>query len=285
MMKRNAGLTLVEVVVAAAILAAVFAMTMQIFFSSARTAADQSLSGRLDERGVRLADIVKAQFLTGRFRDPMNVRTLGIYEDNTQVRYQVPVNRDASGAMQYGYTARLGANDPDGQDRMAVLRFEADTILREGPLAPAVPGQPPATSPLPALPPLPGLRSVTLGFDVNRDGDLSDAFARGRIRKYVIAPAGALLPAFTETLSDEVILAVSAAGRFNGKVDPSAPGGPEADWLFRFVDASGATVATPVPGATVAAVALAAWHGRVDDSGRRFVLRKSSETVRFRNPQ
>lgn len=296
--KGNAGLTLLEVVIASAILMIVVGMTMRILFTSSTIVNRSSNTSGLEQRGRQFLGFCRGQFYAGRFRDPQNLQILGLYDSSTQVRYQIPVNRDDTGAMQYGYTSAIGKNDPQLlAPKACVLRFEADTALRESAAAPTASQM--VGSLVPPLPALPALKPLLINVDANKNGTQNDTYVSGKIMKYVLipdvaAPGGQRIES-SETLDDQVILGVDASGQFNGKIDPlTGPGSPNpndsdgvyrGNWLFRYVDAAGNTVLGPFPGTQGIGVLVTTWHGNFDENRKGFLLRRDRETVRFRNPQ
>jgi len=135
-----------------------------------------------------------------------------------------------------------------------------------------------------------------LNRDINGDGDKTDVFVKGKIWKYLMDAANKVKDEGLERISDDVILCVRADGKFMGEVDGATPAGQPAgkDWLFRFLISEPATPTTygntdingmasqdfPTPQAV--AVAVSAWHGVEDDSGKRFFLRKTWDRIPFR---
>jgi len=273
---KNAGLTLIEVVIAAVILTAVVLMTLAILTTSTSAATKATLTGDLETRGRQFVDFCRNQFAWGRFRDPSGVHTLGLYSDNTEIRYQIPVNQSPGGNLEYGYTSRVGF-EPAGVGRACAIRFEADTILKESAASPS------ATQPasMPPLPPLPALATEIMNADLNKDRDRLDTFVRGRIRLYVVDAAGSGILS-RGSLGDCLVLAVTGANRFNGDMDGNAS---TPDLLFRYVDKNDAAVLGPTPGSGSVAVVVTAWHGNWDDLKKGFLVRRNTEKINFRNAQ
>jgi hypothetical protein len=283
--KRNAGLSLIEVMIASMILLVVVVITMSILFTATTTVNRDSRASGLQHRGRTLLEYCRDQFYTGMFRFPGNnlpptdPTALGIFDQNTQARYQVPVGQHKdpttgvlTGAMDFGYTTNMGKDDDEMMvdpatkvlsyvgPRTCLLRFEADTVFWESLSAlPATVSQPvPVGSPS-TLPPLPVLavtsrsdpKANILNADANKNGNRNDTYVRGKIKKYVLwsAAKGQKVESF-ETLDDYVMLAVDPlTGQFNGRIDPiTGPANPSdsdgvyrGDWLFRYVNQAGDT--------------------------------------------
>lgn len=311
-MRRNAGVSLVEVVIASAILAAVVLMAYVLLASSTSAAAKGSIASDLEARGRRLVDSCREEFLQARFTGSIALGGAGPVafgidpnRGNTSIGFQMPGQVDASGTdlglgrVVYGYRSPAPGALGFRQGLACFLRFEADSVFKEGPGSPAA--QPVADWGAP-FPPYPVLAApVILNADVNRDGDQLDTFVRGRIRRYVFAPFDAAHPVFlanggacllsVETVSDQVILRVDPGqpDLYNGNVDSDAAAPPsQLDPLFQFVDESGPD-GTPVTNANVATqgrgIVVTVWHGTSEDNGKGFLIRKNAVTVRFRNTQ
>lgn len=285
-MNRRAGMMLLEVVVAFAILAAVMALTMGLLLDSSRFVARMSRRGDLENRGRELTAFAKTLLLTGKFYGPGpalgGISQLGIFSSYTEIRFQFPVSRGSTDGVVYGFTSKIGLDDPAGAGMTCILRFEADTLLRESEQSPAAVSQPAANWDS-SFPPLPAVSQKTLNLDINRDGDLLDSFLKGKLRRYVVDAAGAM--ACVEKLSDDVILEVAQTGSTTFPYSMEDPATRIREPLLRFVDASGALVPGSNPGTTGRALVLTVWHGSLDESGKEFPLRKSSELLRFRNVQ
>ncbi len=304
-MKRNAGLTLIEVLIASIILAGVMAITLSLLFSSTSTAAQSSVTLDLEDRGSRLLAALREDLLSAKYTGTIALSgslPLGIpwAPDNCSVAYRVPGNLDASGkavtsgTVVFGHPSTLpGANAGFRQDLACVLRFEGDTVFKESSASPTATQMGNWFAPFPAFP---ALTTQVTNFDINRDGDKTDTFVRGKIMRYVVAPAGS--PSATakgstllsrETLGDHVILKVSSnPAVYNGDIEADASTAQAIDPLFRFVDENGPG-GTAITLANIAANARAltvtAWFGTMDPSGRSFLLRKSAYAFKFRNTQ
>jgi len=283
-MNRRAGITLLETTIASTLLVAVFGIGINVLLRSGAIASAACKAGHHEAVGRQVTNSCRANFLYARLSGPGptlgGISTLGIWSDYTEVRFQVPVSPDERGKLRFGATSRIGMDDPTGQDRICIIRFEADTILRESAAATAPAGQP-AASWNASFPSLPTLSVLTLNMDLDGNGSQADTFLSGQLRKYEVSAQGAFLG--VETLCRGVILRVERkATPYLYDMTTSAS---DAEPLFRFVDARGALVLGSSPGTSAVAIVVTLWNGSADDKGKRFMLRKSSEVVRFRNPQ
>lgn len=279
----RAGTTMVEVMIAAMILAAVMGVALLVMMTASSTAADATITGDLETRGRMLIDRSRSLFMTARFRNPLNpTDQLGMHVNNTMLWFQVPVGVNNSGGTAWGYAAALGVNDPGAEGYSCVLRFEAETILRESNLAAmaTLPSSGPAVS-LPVLPVL--AQDPIRNIDVNRDGDLADTFVRGKIKQYILDPADAYVQELT--YADNVILAVTASNQFNADFETGTALASEMDYLFRWVDSAGALVAGQWPGNDGVGIQVNVWFGSYGENGRMYQTRRCRETIRFKNNQ
>jgi prepilin-type N-terminal cleavage/methylation domain-containing protein len=317
-MRKSSGLTMLEVMIASAILSVVVIITLDVLFSGTNTAVRSGLSSALEHRGRKLVseftnDVLDARYKLDRVNKTPSLQSanpwsvagvsgneLGIYSNNTELRFIVAGNQDQSGnalpggQMCWGYHSPLATNMAlvprdlgFRQDLACYIRFEADTVLRESSGSPSVPSQPASWgSP---FPPLPTLDEQILNIDVDKNGSMNDTFVHGRIRKYIVAPAGHPIltggqtnPLTIEGISDDVILKVSSGNTFNGSMD----GTPTSGLLFQFVDKTGATAMTgSTPSSTATALVLTVWHGTLDDRKKDFWLRQASQLIHFRASQ
>ena len=280
---RRAGATLLEVLIASVILIAIVLMAMVVLMNASGAAAKASISGSLENRARMLLERCRSTFMTARFRDPENiVDGLGMHVNNTQVWFQIPSSGSNSGATGWGFSSNLGLSDPQSAGKSCILRFEAETVLRESSAAGTATQPTTVTAAdLPALPELdePDPRDV----DLNRDGDLTDTFVVGKLMQYILTED--LEVETTATFDNNIVLAVVGTNIFNGDVDGLASTAAEQDYLFRWVDQDGATVAGQWPGTQSRAVVLSVWHGAWSDDGKMYYMRRGTETIRFKNPQ
>lgn len=307
-LRKNAGVSLLEVLIASVILVAIVLIAMAILFSSTRLAARATLTSDLEERGRKFSDFCKEEFLQARFTDQITLSVsgatnLGIDPNafSTSIAYQMPGNVNAAGTslgngnVVFGYTSPFTGVRGFRETLACFIRFEADTVFKESSGAPAATKLADWGAPFLDYLTLPA--ATVLNIDVNKDGDLSDTFVRGKIRKYVFAPFnGSVYTANSsqcllgkEILSDQVILSVdpSYPGRYNWNVDSNASSpASQLDPLFLFVDQDGpdGVLIGNLP-ATAKGVAVTIWHGNYEDDRKGFAIRKNSTTVRFRNPQ
>jgi len=316
----QSGLTLIEVIIASIILAAVMFMSYSVLLSTTSTSAQGELTLGLENRGKKFIERCKAEFYDARFNDTANSGILGIHDNHTQVHYQVALRQNNTGAVDYGYVgASLVFVDPvTGVPSTAsnavpnytpwvgcscVIRFEPEQAVYEASFASLAVVQPSTTdaqSPQTwkansytgtSLAPGTTLPRLFLDKDVDGDGLKNTVYVRGKIWKYVMNAAGtAALTA--EQLDDDVLLAVQSDGTFQGNVDAQTGTPAGKDWLFRWLLSEPVPPTTygntdtawlsNFPGPNAVAMMVTVWHGKVDDSGKRFVIRKSWERVPFR---
>jgi len=227
---RRAGLTLVEVIIASAILATVVAITMSVLTSGSRTASNGQLLSQLEQRGNRTLAFCRDQMSTAAYTSP-TITTLGMVPGtfNTAIGYQVsgPATVAPTGTptLVFGYVdPRIGVDpvvQPVNPILACFLRFEADTVYLES-SASQVPIQA-ADWTTPALPPYPILPSSdptqlivrTLNMDVKGNALRTGTYVSGRLMKYVVDTTANVVVG-REKLDDQVILAVNsnAAGDF-----------------------------------------------------------------------
>lgn len=315
----RSGLTLLEVLIASAILSAVALLAFATLFSSTGLATKGSIASRLEERGIRFLSFCRDDMSAAQFSqsiplggNPANF-SLGIPSGtpnayNTAVGYRVPGNRNASGVaaptltVVYGYPSpfRQAAPAVDTgfyQDVACFLRFEAENVFREDGSSLNVTQAANWGTPFPAYP---ALTITPVTFDLNGDGDRTDAFVRGKIVKYVLAPTGSYLAGAhaplhlngtvmpshllsRETLSDNVLLRVNstAAGDFRADVD--GHGATNSGVIFGFADpATGLLNPAITSSPNAAGIHITIWHGDYDDTGKRFIVRKNSALIHFR---
>ena len=278
---RRSGTTLVEVLIASAILAGIMLLALMVMMNASSTANESTITGDLEYRGRQMLERCRAQFMTARFRSIDNLEDeMGQHVNNTMIWFQVPVNASNKGALRYGYSRAIGLNEEAGYGKSCILRFEAETVIREssaaGTTAQAVGG--PATA-LPALPTL--SEDQIRDIDINKDGDLLDTFVRGKIMQYVMADDLSLES--ENVFADNVVLGVASSGVFNGDVDGKTS---TTDLLFYWVDGTGAVQVGQSPiDTTGRSVAISIWLGGYTDDGKSFHLRRSSEVIRLKNPQ
>lgn len=317
---RKAGVTLLEVMIASLILAAVALVAFSTLFSSTSLASKGSIASKLEERGIRFLALCRDDLSAAQFSqsialggNPANF-SLGIPVNtpnsyNSAVGYRIPGNRDASGVTSatltvvYGYPSPFRQANPavDGgfyQDLACFLRFEAEEVFKESG-ATMTPGQ--ATNWGTPFPAFPVLTVSTVAFDLNNDGDRTDVFVRGKMVKYVVAPSGSYVAnahaslqlngtamasnlLSRETLSDNVILRVNsaAAGDFNADIETHGPA-TNSGVIFGFADpVTGVLNRTVTTSPNASGIQITIWHGDYDDTGKRFILRKNSALIHFR---
>ena len=283
-MNRRAGVTLLEMTIASTILVGVFGVGINVLLRSGSIASSGSQASHLEAVGRQVTKHCRSGFMYARLSGPApalgGISTLGIWNNYTEVRFQVPVTPDDHGKLKFGATKRIGLDDPTGENNICVIRFEAETILRESAAATAAASQP-AASWGASFPPLPALTTLMINLDLDGNGSKADTFLIGRIQKYEISAQGAFVS--MESLCRGVVLRVKPGG--NPYVYDMTASSAEAEPLFRFVDARGSLVAGSSPGSAGTAIVVTVWTGVQNDNRKKYLLRKSSEIVRFRNPQ
>ncbi len=285
-LRSRGGFSLIEVMIAGAIMAFISIAAMTVVMSASNAAAKNTLTGELETRGRDFVERCRSQFLTARFRDSAN-DTLGLYINQTFLWYQLPVAVNNTGSSAWGFSRDIGFNDTDAVGRSCVLRFEAETVLRESASA-SIATQPAGGPTGLVLPALPALEYPTpRNIDINRDGDLLDTFVRGRVMQYILDASQAVVT--KAVFSNDVMLAVTGGNQFNGDFDGLTSTLADQDFLFRWVDKDGATYISDWPNSAVdnggRAVVVSVWHGTYSDDGKMFYVRRTSEAIRFQNAQ
>ena len=291
MRNKRAGLSLIEVIIASAILCAVVAIAMNILFSGSRTAANGQLLSELEQRGNRTLAFCRDQLSTAAFTHP-TYTDLGTVPatSNTALGFQVcgPATANAMGkvTLSFGYPdPRIGVNaavQPVDATLACFIRFEADTVYKESSSAPnalqAADWTSPALPAYPALPSTDGMIVKTLNMDINGNGSRNETFVSGKLMKYVVDEVSHAVVG-RERLDDQVVLRVSGpgAGEFSGDMD--LDGTP--DYLFVFTDVAGVPNIA-LTGATAGGVLLNLWHGCVSEDGKRFLLRNNRQLIHLR---
>src|SRR5262245_30571823 len=104
---RNTGLTLLEVMISSIILTAILLMTYQILFRGTATAANGQIHSQLQVRGREFTDFCKGELLHASLREKgttgLPTQVLGIHGNHTILHYRVPVRRDRTGRIDFGY--------------------------------------------------------------------------------------------------------------------------------------------------------------------------------------
>jgi len=304
MKKSRAGMTLVEVLIASAILVTVVGIAMSALFTGTRTAASGQLMSQLEQRGNRTLAFFRDQMSAAAFTNA-SYPCLGMVSTSKQTAmgYQLcgqsSVDILGNKTITFGYVDPTIPVDPVTQPVDARLgcfiRFEADTVYLESSSS-TVPTQTanwalpyPATPPtMPVYPVLPAgpsadpsqLTIKVLNLDVNGNGNRNDTFVSGRLMKYVVNLAATPMVVLGhERLDDQVLLRVtgSGAGAFTGDIMDGEP----AAWLFVFTNPSGAPDTT-LTGASASGLLVNLWHGCLDENGKRFILRNHRMLIHLR---
>src|SRR5258706_9360990 len=108
-----AGLTMIEVMIATAILGVVLFMAYGILVSTSTTSTRGQLTFNLEARGKQLLERCKVDFYDARFNDTANSGLLGIHDNHTQVHFQVALQQSGGGNVDYGFVGgTLNYADP-----------------------------------------------------------------------------------------------------------------------------------------------------------------------------
>ena len=292
-------MSLVEILIAVAILAAVLILALSLMLTTGEAYEKNAITQDLEYRGHQMVDFCRRDFKYALFTGSsitVGSRTfsMGIYSDYTQIRYRVPTGSDTDGENLWGYTSPLP--DPNSgllDDLACFIRFEAEEGFRESAAALTPTQQSGWGSSFPSLP---ALEVTIVGNDLNEDGDQEDAFVRGKIVRYIVAPsthaatrANDSNPVLDyEVLCDKVILRCypnyNATNDYDGDMDGDGAG-MERDRLFAFVDADGRRVTTTNVVADGAGVLITVWTAALDTDRETYRLRKSRVGIAFGNTQ
>jgi prepilin-type N-terminal cleavage/methylation domain-containing protein len=257
----DSGLSMLEVMIAVAILGFIMFATYTILLSTSTTAARGQINTNLDAAGKTFIEFCKKEFYDARFVDNANTGGwYGIHDNNTAIHYQIALGMSDQGNVVWGYPAGTNVVVDTGvaitlkggsqtvktkdysawADYTAVLRFEPELVYYEGTTVPTVlqPGTDDARGPQTWQPnpyagnvplaqgtPLPVYQPAVglhLKLNINRDYDQLDVFVKGKIWKYVMKP-DYTVHSFV-MVSDNVFLPV-VGGIFKGNMidDPLVP--------------------------------------------------------------
>jgi hypothetical protein len=298
MRRKNAGLSLLEVLIASTILVGVVAAAMVILHSTSRTAANGSLLAQVEQRSNRTLTFIQDQMATAAFFYPGSNALLGIVPGYTSTAFGYQLSAPPTGLLPNGgaYVKVYGYPDPTlgtmNDKLICYIRFEADTVYKESSASTvaatqalnwSLPINPSINKPNQSrnYPTLDSTVTTTLNMDLNKgfngNGNRTETFVSGKIWKYLWNTSTNKVVA-TERLDDLVLLRVNSAapGDFTGDID----GDGTPDPLFTFYDAAGA-VTTSSPSAVRLQVNL--WHAVLDDSGKSFLLRNNKLIVHLRS--
>lgn len=251
------GFSLLEVMIAGAILAIVIAVTMQVLITGTNTYNQISARSYVQERGLRFLEEI-TPIISG-----ADGATLSISADHTSVTFKVPVDWDNDGdvlaadarTIEYGAPAGLTDNTPTLGNKYRFQFVQDGVVLNE-----------PADK-----------------IDYNEDGNLNDRFVKGHIEKAILNAGGAVVGA-SVTLDRDVMLRDSPRdGDVNGKGElvqflaGSAPGDP------LFLRISGFTAAgQPQESLTGTSIFINIWHGKLDRDNKPS-LANANSTIRLQN--
>jgi hypothetical protein len=330
---------MLEVLIATAILAVVMAMAYAILASTSKTSTDGMLTANLEDRGRYALDRLKTEFYDARFNDTANTGLLGIHDNHTQVHFQVALQSTGGGNVDYGYVGGKLNVDPTTKKAIytdlvgtpkynwigctCVIRFEPELVIMENGATDLGLVQPTTnddsgpqdwhTNPYNnggQVAPGAAIPKIRIKGDLNKDGDKTDVFVKGKIWKYVFAP-GPGWPTITtawaakamnvkdalttERISDDVVLAVDPTTKtYEADWDaPTTDPVPGKDWLFRYLASeqnppstygrTDTTCLTNFPGPNSVAMMVVIWHATEDDSGKgTYNFRKAWERIPFR---
>jgi hypothetical protein len=281
-MNAKRGVTLVEVVIAAAVLIIMVALLMTVFFGMSGSSANSSIGGDLAQRGRMTLDRLRAEMQFARFS--FSGGNGGIYNNHCMLRYQAPLSMGTSGTQVWGCIQPPNTPVTDGYFE---LGFVADAVYVESSgTAPVADG-----TILPS-----GLSPITLDKDLNLDGDKNDAFVRGRIVQRAYTSGGTLLS--TSLIDDYVLLrprlasgAQISPASLDGaiKSDAEATGAPldfsALDPLFRLLDSQDIEVPNTAISSAARKLRVTMWHANLDHNERTLLLFRNQEDVRLENPQ
>ncbi len=285
-MRKDAGMSLIELSIVSIILGAIVAITMGLMITSSRNATNQAIQGHIEDRGTAIVDACKREFgyakMSGSSVFTLNsTNALGIAANTngTEVRFQHVVNVDTStstNTVTYGYTSKVGT-DTGASLRVCVIRFEPHTVIRESSSAPSTTiAQFAATwsgSTWAGVAPPSTLDTEIVNLDINQDGDKADRFLVGKLMKYVTDSAGARLT--DEELSDYVMLRYDSATAMYSSLTGTAVG----DQIFSYLP----TTATLATNATQ--IKANVMLGRLDERRQKFLTTTCSEQIRLRSKQ
>jgi hypothetical protein len=320
MRNRRAGVTLLEVLIAGAILVIVVAVTMSILSSGTSTASTGRLQSELEQRGNRTLAFLRDQISTaaltqstyGKLGMGPWLPAVGTGSQYLAIGYQISgqTNVPAAGQMPhsnitFGYPnpfPPVGSIDPTSTNQSQAvvptyacfIRFEADTVYMEGPNA-IVPTQA-ANWTDPALPAFPSLADdgtgqivKVLNMSIHGDNVRTSTYVSGKLMKYIVDETNSTIPASNlppncvvvrEKLDDQVIMRVNSANAGDFQGNMDRTLGTH--YLFCYADTTG-TANPALTLATAAGVKVDLWHGCLDQDGKRLILRNNSIFIHFRS--
>jgi hypothetical protein len=287
MKRKDAGMSFVEVLIASVIFVVVVSIAMTILHSTSKTAANGSLMTQLEQRSVRTLTFCQDQLSTAAFTYAGCPTVLGIVPNSSNTAFGYQLCGPASNVLPSGsaYTMRFGYPDSltavFNTNLVCFIRFEADTVLQESSASAFTPAQfADWTTPvLRSYPTLGSAATKIIDMDLNKNGNRTDTFVRGKIMKYLWDKAAVALVA-SERLDDMVLLRVTsnAAGAFAGDVD----GDGTPDPLFTFLTEAGVAITDNASIDSAARVQINLWHAIEDENGKSYITRNNKLVIHLR---
>lgn len=324
-MRRNAGMSLIEIIIASIILVFIFGMSFMVLWSATDAGENSSISSELQNSGRAFVEEVKVLFRQAYLNSanspsiaygrtiedskgsPVTLSsplTLGLYppttgqtdtgEYRTEIIFKIPVGRAANGELVYGYTDKVGLDDQTaGLGGGCIFRYEVEEYIRESSGAPAAPTAAQTTNlPTSLFPALSGNLPVTTlssRIDINRNGSYNDLFARGRIRKYVVRDSdgdGNLDVIYTVACPNVVVRVPASNTALLGEdMDMPFSSGAGLDPVFRILDAANSPVTNANLSQGGRSLEVTVFTGTWDRLKKAFIMKWNREIIRFRNPQ
>lgn len=252
------GFTLVEVIIATALLVIIIAITFNVIITSQRTYSTGATISDLEEKGRLFIDRIKDELSEAKITSITNY--------HSRIQFQVPVDPDGNGsvintvtkAIDWGAISPLPPpNNGHKLNWSYAYEFGATQTLNE----------------------------ATDGIDYNNDGTLNAIFVSGKIYHIVLDNLG--VERQRTSIGHDVILrrSITTPAQVDLGIMSGLPPNPPTvlgDPLFIQLDPDGIEVPfSPVM------VRVNIWHGKLDTSGNftRFYLKNSNNTVALRNPQ
>lgn len=265
------GLSLLEAVIASAILAMMVLGTYTLYSSGMSASEEGSIRNGLDTRGRQTLDRLRQELQLCRVVTVLNTHTAPppSYLDHTGIQFRVPMGI-IGGTATYGY--RDGSNDQTPiANCSAILRFVTTEQVREnlgvftGTRNPAIPA---------------GTVQRTFNWDLNGDGDRTDVWCFGRIEIAFLDTTGTITG--TRPIIEGVCLKGTTTTAFD--LDGDVDGDAIADPLFTALDGVGVEV-TNATITTARKLRATVIHAHLDQRRRRMIFRRASEEIRLENRQ
>lgn len=189
----EAGTTLLEIIIAAAILSIVVGITLSVMITGQKVYSHEIIQGDCEERSRRFLELL-ADDLAG-----ADGGSLSIANSHTRIDFKVPVDYDNDGDVLAGdgRTIEYGAIDNDGMKRLNYwYRYE---FIQEATLNESVDK-----------------------IDYNMDGQLTKTFASGRIERSVLDTGKNVVGKATVVARSVLLVSAPLDGDVNGdgKTDP-----------------------------------------------------------------